>query len=82
MLFRDAICTRRNGPRVVDLDILLYGQEVYNNDQVLTIPHARLAEREFVLRCGAEVCFSPQEMAFVMGCFDVVDAGCKLQATL
>jgi 2-amino-4-hydroxy-6-hydroxymethyldihydropteridine diphosphokinase len=38
----------RNGPRTLDLDIILYGNEVIDNE-VLNIPHPRLAERPFVL---------------------------------
>ena len=40
--------TFRYGPRVIDMDILLYGRQVFTSDR-LTIPHARLAERAFVL---------------------------------
>jgi 2-amino-4-hydroxy-6-hydroxymethyldihydropteridine diphosphokinase len=36
------------GPRVVDLDILLYGQEVMQTD-ILTVPHPELHKRRFVL---------------------------------
>lgn len=47
--------TFRNGPRVVDLDLLLYGAERIHIGQVgqdgwLEVPHPRIAEREFVLR--------------------------------
>jgi len=40
--------TIRNGPRVIDLDILLYGSQQVSLPQ-LEIPHPRLAERAFVL---------------------------------
>lgn len=36
------------GPRVIDLDILLYGQEVIN-EQELTVPHPYMFARLFVL---------------------------------
>lgn len=38
----------RWGPRTLDLDILLYGS-LCQNDPLLTLPHPRLAERNFVL---------------------------------
>lgn len=44
----------RWGPRVVDLDILIYGEEKVN-DPDLTIPHPRLHERRFALVPLAEV---------------------------
>lgn len=40
--------TFRNGPRLIDLDILFYGQAVING-QILKVPHPRLQERAFVL---------------------------------
>lgn len=57
--------TFRNGPRVIDLDLVLYGEEVVRVGQPgdaadedgvgwLECPHASLAEREFVLRPLAE----------------------------
>ena len=38
-----------NGPRTLDLDIILYGDRVID-EPGLTIPHPRAREREFVLR--------------------------------
>ena len=46
--------TFRNGPRVIDIDILLYDQLcIQEND--LVIPHPRMAERAFVLAPLAEI---------------------------
>jgi 2-amino-4-hydroxy-6-hydroxymethyldihydropteridine diphosphokinase len=44
----------RYGPRELDLDLLLYGQEVFET-AALTVPHPRLAERAFVLLPLAEI---------------------------
>ncbi len=38
----------RWGPRTLDLDIILYGDQCINTDE-LQIPHSGMAEREFVL---------------------------------
>ncbi len=39
----------RFGPRVIDLDILLYGNEAIDK-KTLKIPHPRMLERDFVIR--------------------------------
>ena len=44
----------RWGPRPIDLDILLYGDEVLDTPE-LAIPHPRLGERRFVLEPLAEI---------------------------
>ncbi len=44
----------RWGPRVVDVDLLLFGDAVLD-DPDLTVPHPRMAERRFVLGPAAEV---------------------------
>ena len=42
--------TFRYGPRLIDVDILLYGDQIIEIDSPdLEIPHARMAERAFVL---------------------------------
>jgi 2-amino-4-hydroxy-6-hydroxymethyldihydropteridine diphosphokinase len=47
-LGRDRATERRWGPRVIDLDLLLFGEEVID-EPGLTVPHPRLADRRFVL---------------------------------
>lgn len=42
------------GPRVIDLDLLLYEDAVMQTDD-LTLPHPAMHEREFVLRPLAEI---------------------------
>jgi len=51
---RDRTGTVAKGPRVIDLDLLLYGDTVVNTED-LTLPHPAMAEREFVLRPLAEI---------------------------
>ena len=46
--------TIRNGPRIIDLDILFYGAESVH-EPGLEIPHPRLHERRFVLAPLAEL---------------------------
>jgi len=42
------------GPRRMDLDLLLYGDRVINEEN-LVVPHPRLAERRFVLQPLCEI---------------------------
>lgn len=45
------VTTFKNGPRVIDLDILFYDDQViFDTDVMLFVPHPRLHEREFVLK--------------------------------
>lgn len=44
----------KNAPRTLDLDLLLYGDEL-SQDPQLTLPHPRLHERAFVLAPLAEI---------------------------
>lgn len=50
--------TRRWGPRVIDVDVLLFGDERINLPD-LVIPHPRLAERAFVLESLRELGVKP-----------------------
>ena len=45
---REPISSNVNHPRIIDLDILFYGDEVISTDS-LTIPHPMIEKRDFVL---------------------------------
>ena len=47
-LGRDAV-HELNAPRLIDVDILYFGDEVIR-DEILTIPHPRMLDRRFVLQ--------------------------------
>lgn len=49
LLGRDRRDTPRWGPRVIDLDVLVWGERVIRTPE-LELPHPRLAERRFALR--------------------------------
>ncbi len=44
----------RSGPRTIDIDILLFGANIVNAEE-LEIPHPRMTERRFVLVPMAEI---------------------------
>ncbi len=59
----------RNAPRTLDLDILLYGDDVIDTLE-LVVPHPRLRERAFVLLPLAEIApalVTPAELQAVAG---------------
>lgn len=41
--------TIKNGPRIIDIDLLLFGDEI-KNTKTLILPHPRMMERNFVLK--------------------------------
>ena len=49
---RDA--NNQNAPRVIDLDLLLFADQVID-DERLVVPHPRMSERSFVLKPLAEL---------------------------
>lgn len=46
--------TVMNGPRVIDLDLICYGDKIWESEGV-KVPHPRMATRDFVLRPLQEV---------------------------
>jgi len=53
-LGRNRVFERRFGPRMADIDLLLFGQARIERAR-LTLPHPRLSERAFVLAPLAEI---------------------------
>lgn len=51
---RDRSREQKKGPRIIDLDILLFGNEVIDTPE-LTVPHPAMHERRFVLEPLAEI---------------------------
>jgi len=45
---------QKKGPRSIDIDILLFGDEIMDSDE-LTIPHPAMQQRRFVLEPLAEI---------------------------
>ena len=45
---------QKKGPRIIDIDILLFGDQVADTPE-LTIPHPAMAQRRFVLEPLAEI---------------------------
>jgi 2-amino-4-hydroxy-6-hydroxymethyldihydropteridine diphosphokinase len=43
------------GPRIIDLDIIFYNDEIYNEED-LVVPHKDMQNREFVLKPLYEIC--------------------------
>jgi 2-amino-4-hydroxy-6-hydroxymethyldihydropteridine diphosphokinase len=61
---RERVGAVAKGPRVIDLDLLLYGRAVMNTTE-LTLPHPEMMERRFVLEPLAEI--APKMVHPVLG---------------
>jgi len=57
---------RAGGPRTLDLDLLLYGEERID-EPGLQVPHPRLHERAFVLEPLAELGWTPEGRGYTAG---------------
>lgn len=51
------IRTIKNGPRIIDIDLLLFANEI-KNTKTLILPHPRMMERNFVLKPLLDLNFS------------------------
>ena len=63
---RDLLGAPRHGPRPLDVDVLLYGDERVQSEQ-LTIPHATMHERLFVLEPLSDVLRPEEPLAALDG---------------
>jgi 2-amino-4-hydroxy-6-hydroxymethyldihydropteridine diphosphokinase len=63
----------KNGPRIIDLDILLAGDEVIDEDGI-QVPHPRIADRGFVLQPLAEIAAEEKHPVSGMTVQEILDA--------
>ena len=61
------------GPRVIDIDILLYGSDIVRGP-ALEIPHPRMAERKFVLVPLAEIAGEANHPVAMMTIAEMLEA--------
>jgi 2-amino-4-hydroxy-6-hydroxymethyldihydropteridine diphosphokinase len=61
------------GPRLIDMDILLYGSDIVRGPQ-LEIPHPRMAERKFVLVPLAEIAGEANHPVAMMTIAEMLEA--------
>ncbi|MCG8530813.1 MAG: 2-amino-4-hydroxy-6-hydroxymethyldihydropteridine diphosphokinase [Desulfovibrionales bacterium] len=72
----------RFGPRIIDLDVLMFGEQVISSDR-LTVPHPRMHERAFVLvplhDIAPEVCFPDgRGLSEVLSCLNYKVDACQI----
>ena len=64
MLFRSRVRDKKYGPRLIDIDILLFNDEKYDSD-FLKLPHPEMQNRRFALIPLADI--APQQVHPVLG---------------
>ncbi|MBK1791119.1 2-amino-4-hydroxy-6-hydroxymethyldihydropteridine diphosphokinase [Persicirhabdus sediminis] len=67
----------RNAPRVIDVDILYFGDEIVRSDE-LELPHPRMTDRLFVLQPLAEICpqlILPRDQVTILEHLEHLDSG-------
>lgn len=68
---RDRATSPPKGPRLIDLDIILFGDQVIRGDR-LTIPHPAMHERRFVLEPLAEIAPDAMHPVFMRSIRDLL----------
>jgi len=61
------------GPRIIDIDIVLFGDEILDSP-LLTIPHPAMHERRFVLQPLAEIAPETQHPVLKKSILELLDA--------
>ncbi|MGK0439964.1 MAG: 2-amino-4-hydroxy-6-hydroxymethyldihydropteridine diphosphokinase, partial [Paracoccaceae bacterium] len=67
---RHRVADNQNAPRVIDIDLLLFGDQAINEER-LQVPHPRMKNRLFVLKPLLELAkLEPYRTAVEVGDFD------------
>lgn len=70
----------KNGPRIIDVDLLLYGNET-SNTKTLILPHPRMMERNFVLKPLLDLNFDESLLKRVDVISHLTDDGVRLHCS-
>ena len=70
----------KNGPRIIDVDLLLYGNET-KDTKTLVLPHPRMMERNFVLKPLLDLNFDESLLKRVDVISHLTDDGVRLHCS-